>query len=170
MRVIRTELYFEDVDNEFKVVTGDYNVDFTFLPSHVVYPVDDVLMPIPHQADNRVDRFLDIIVQGVESREFDQRIFGDRIFNRHIVDFVNEQGVVIEKSPPEAIPFAALLKKASSVTIGTAMGAAVALDNPPLMFLTIPAEIIVVGSAVGVSKGLERGLAKKIERLMKRKS
>jgi hypothetical protein len=31
------------------------------------------------------------------------------------------------------------------------MGAAVAIDNPPLMFITIPAGIIVVGSAMGVN-------------------
>ena len=110
-----------------------------------------------------------MVVQGTEQRQFAERIYADAIVNRHIVDFVKNAGVVIEQSPPVAIPFASLLRKASSVTIGTMMGAAVAIDNPPLMFITIPAGIIVVGSAMGVSKGLERGLAKKIERLMKRK-
>lgn len=169
MRIIRTELYFNDVEHEYKIISDDYNIDFTFLPGEVVYPVDEMLTPIIQQASNRVDRFIDMVVQGTEQRQFAERIYADAIVNRHIVDFVKNAGVVIEQSPPEAIPFASLLRKASSVTIGTMMGAAVAIDNPPLMFITIPAGIIVVGSAMGVSKGLERGLAKKIERLMKRK-
>jgi hypothetical protein len=169
MRIIRTELYFNDVEHEYKIISDDYNVDFTFLPGEVAYPVDEILTPIIQQASNRIDRFIDMVVQGTVQRQFAERIYADTIINRHIVDFIKSAGVVIEQSPPEAIPFASLLRKASSVTIGTMMGAAVALDNPPLMFITIPAGIIVVGSAMGVSKGLERGLAKKIERLMKRK-
>jgi hypothetical protein len=169
MRVIRTELYNDEVSHEFKLVTTNLGIGCAwFNTGELAYPVLELVSPIAENASNEVDRFLDVIVQGSERRDFQERLYSANIVNRPIVDYLKyEFPIVVEQSPPLTITLAQLLKNASSTTIGTLLGVAAAGENYPLMFITVPAGIIVVGSAYGVSKGLEAGLAKRIEKLMK---
>jgi hypothetical protein len=76
---------------------------------------------------------------------------------------------VLEESPPYLVPLQFLVKQSPQIAIGTLIGAGAAGGSYPLMLLTVPAGIIVVGSAIGISKGLEKGLNKAIERLVQRK-
>jgi hypothetical protein len=168
MRVIRTELYNDDVQHEYKIVTSNLGVAFAwFKTGELAYPIDEIIVPIVHNASNEVPRFLDIVLQGVETRHFEKRLHDGRLFNKPIVDYLLDYPVVVERSPPEAIPFSTILKKSSSSVIGTLIGVAAARENTALLFVTVPAGIIVVGSAFGIAKGLERGLATRIEKLMK---
>jgi hypothetical protein len=82
--------------------------------------------------------------------------------------------IIIEESPPQAITLRALLAKAPGVAIGTlvgmtAPGMAAPGDATMLMLLTVPGGIVVCSSASGVSKALEKGLNKMVERLMEEK-
>jgi hypothetical protein len=168
MRVIRTELYNDDVQHEYKISTTNLGVSFAwFNMEELAYPIDEIITPIVHNASNEIPRFLDIILQGVETRDFEKRLHDGRLFNKPIVDYLMHYPVVVERSPPEAIPFGVILKNSSSSVIGTMIGVAAAHENTALLFVTVPAGIIVVGSAFGIAKGLERGLAGKIEKLMK---
>jgi hypothetical protein len=168
MRVIQTELYNDDVQHEYSVITSNLGVSFAwFNTGELAYPIDELIVPIVHKASNEIPRFLDIVLQGVETRDFEKRLHDGRVINKPIVDYLVNYPVIVEQSPPEAIPFSALLKKSSSSVIGTMIGVAAAHENTALLFVTVPAGIIVVGSAFGVAKGLERGLAHKIEKLMK---
>jgi hypothetical protein len=79
-----------------------------------------------------------------------------------IVQALLQQDIVLEKSPPYGEMISTVLGKTSSVTLGTLF--ATTLDTHSLiMALTIPAGVILMGSAIGISTGLQRGLAKRVE-------
>jgi hypothetical protein len=81
--------------------------------------------------------------------------------------YVLEQPVVIERSPPDALPFSGLLKKASGAFIGTYVGIKIGENTPLLLLLTVPGGIMIVSSAIGVSKALEKGFNKIVSRAFK---
>jgi hypothetical protein len=68
----------------------------------------------------------------------------------------------------QTFPFQSLVTKAPGIAIGTFSGIQAAGDLSPLMLLTVPGGILVVSSAIGISKALERGLNKKVEEFLKR--
>jgi hypothetical protein len=184
MRVIRTGLYFNDVESEYRslrqMLLGrassaknrniDYNVDFAWFNLSneglgsgdfiLNAPRDSFTEPFIADAKDRVPRFLDIVVQGSERRNFKNRILAERVVNREIVESILDSPIIIERLPQEAITFASILKGASSVTIGLIR---VATGHYPLMFVAIPMGVIVVGSAIGITKGLQNGLQKEVE-------
>ncbi|MDR3467374.1 MAG: hypothetical protein P4M07_15695 [Xanthobacteraceae bacterium] len=88
--------------------------------------------------------------------------------NPSAVAYVLDQLIVIENSPPEGVPFASLIKGASAATIGAYVGVHAA-DGNLLLFLTVPAGILVVGSAIAVTNAINQGLNKAVERISKRK-
>jgi hypothetical protein len=94
-------MYFEAVVHEYKIITGDYNADFAWFGGEHAHPVEQIISPIVQKAGNQVARFLDIVIQGVETREFEKRISDGRLLNRRIVDFLMEAPIIIERSPPE---------------------------------------------------------------------
>ena len=75
--------------------------------------------------------------------------------------------IVIENSPPDAVTFRSLLTKAPGVAIGTMVGMKAAGDTSLLILLTVPTGIVVCSSAIGVSKALEKGLNKVVEKVIK---
>ncbi|QDL99053.1 hypothetical protein FLL57_17865 [Rhodopseudomonas palustris] len=60
-----------------------------------------------------------------------------------------------------------MLAKAPGVAIGTMVGMKAAGDTSMLMLLTVPTGIVVCSSAIGVSKALEKGLNKAVEKIIK---
>ena len=89
------------------------------------------------------------------------------------VDEIMKLPVIIERSPPQAVRLTHLLsKKTAAPTIGLFLGYNLAAGNYPLMLFAVPFGIVLIGAAVGVSEGLQKGLARKIEQLImpKRKS
>ena len=91
-----------------------------------------------------------------------------RVANPAITDALLNTQVIYESSPPQLLPLREIAKGGAAVVIGTFIGYGVADGNYPLMFSTIPAGIIVIGSAIGISRGLENGLNKFIENLFKK--
>lgn len=83
-----------------------------------------------------------------------------------LVKRLARQRIIVERSPVESIPLRQLLKGSAAVVVGTFIGLGIAQDNPYLMLISIPGGIIAVGSAIGISRGLENGLNKAIEALI----
>ena len=73
---------------------------------------------------------------------------------------LQSDSVIVCQSPPEQLSLQSLAKLASSVAMGAWVGtqAASALGQPILMFLTVPAGMLIISAASGISKALENGL------------
>jgi len=111
-----------------------------------------------------VDLFL------IEAPEFEFDRPERSMKNADIVDYVINQPIVIERSPPFHISLKGLLTSTNlPVWIGTYMGWNVAPDHSPLLFITIPGGIIVITSATKLADALGAGLSKSVKRLFKAK-
>jgi hypothetical protein len=87
--------------------------------------------------------------------------------NPDVVDNVIWMDVILENSPPEAIPLSAILKsRATTLTIGTFTALAARYTHDPMLFITIPTGILVVGAAVALADGMKEGLNFSIRHLM----
>jgi hypothetical protein len=168
MRVIQTTLYFDD-DFYETLQSSKRNPGITFAWFKGGFKNDDVTALIRGDEINRrseeVRIFLLLALENRE-RQFSQRRHGP-LGNDGRANAIIAAPVVIENSPPESIPFSTLLRSASSAVVGTYIGVRIAGGSPALMLLTVPAGLLVVGSAMGVAKALEKGLNKKIQKLLK---
>jgi hypothetical protein len=185
MRVIRTEMYFDDSSvnaadahhrkrsmrrfNEkknhglaFAWFRNDGDDSFS-IKSHKWFEGKEIGI-------DQIDLALDLLLRDVDEFEITRMLSGESVRNPEIIDYVLQQSIILEHSPPVAIPFKNLLKKTNSaLLIGAYVGYASAGDNPALMILTVPGGIIVVGSALGVADAMAYGLNKQIKRLFDRK-
>jgi hypothetical protein len=87
-------------------------------------------------------------------------------FNISAITRLAEADVVVQRSPPLDIPLKGLLSKSASTVIGTYLGYAVAGDHTSLLLASVPGGIIVVGTAIGVSRALETGFAQLVRELL----
>jgi hypothetical protein len=74
--------------------------------------------------------------------------------------------VPFEQSPLAGEALANLLASGSGAGIGAGIGVMVAGGPTPLLFITVPAGIIICGSAKGIADGLAEGLRYRVRRLM----
>jgi hypothetical protein len=169
VRVIRTEFYFDkqDVIKLERDINPGIGVAFFNLDPEDHVPVEEFVnifkdFSVSAATPQAVMNFLDVSLRGlqVQDPEFsaDLSVFDD--LNSPITASVFESTVIIEQSPPMGIPFGELAKRSTALGIGTFIGFGLAAGSFPLMIITVPVGIIVVGAAVGVSKGLENGLDK----------
>jgi hypothetical protein len=176
MRVLRTEMYFPedqifDLNRRRTSHADNPGLGFAWLRTETrPHGIDEQLLE--HRWFDREQRvamgFLDYAIRGHE-RRFPSPNIGDfgSVLNPGIIRFVMDGEIVLENSPPEAVTFRSLLTKAPGVAIGTYVGMKAAGDTTMLMLLTVPTGIIVCSSAIGVSKALEKGLNKAVEKLIK---
>jgi hypothetical protein len=77
-----------------------------------------------------------------------------------IQSVLQEDVIVLEQSPPSLKSLFSILKEASGVTIGAYIGmaTAAAMGNPMLMFVTVPAGMLILGTTKAVASALEQGL------------
>lgn len=182
MRVIRTEMYFDDQSvngsnarRRFRsrgrfAEEKNHGIAFAWFRNDGDVPIN---IRNYKWFDGReievgqVSQALDVLLRDGDQREI-YRVGEptEKIQNPSVIDFIFGQDVVLEHSPPFAIPFKNLLEKTNSaVLIGAYVGYAMAGDDPLLMILTIPGGIIVVGSALGIADAMAYGLNKQIKRL-----
>jgi hypothetical protein len=96
------------------------------------------------------------------------KLLGDRVASQSIprtapiITMLLAERVVIENSPPVAETISHFLQHATSTSLGILIGTGLT-HNPLVMVITIPAGIILMGATLGITKGLERGLAKLVE-------
>lgn len=187
MRVIRTEMYFEEVNGLSRrrrrwarLGPEDRNpgLGFAWFHSDEVGPFDipnDKGFHVRELRVEQIDDALDMLLQDREwsDLELDLDRGGffprDGIQNADIVAYVHEQSIIIEQSPPVAVRFKELLKRTNApVYIGAYIGYAAAHEMPALMFVTVPLGIMVIGPAMGVSEALAAGLNRRIQRMFER--
>lgn len=178
MRVIRTEMYFDPVFVKGKlqknpgIDAGWFRVEDADPPTaDDIKGILDPKNPIirPKDAKEIFEIFIDLAIQNVPSPfANDVLLKGEwSVVNREVVLSVLNSEIVSEGSPLEWLPIEKL-KASAAVVIGTFIGYGVADGNYPLMFITIPAGIVVIGSAIGVSRGLENGLNQYIQGLFRK--
>lgn len=180
MRVIRTEIFFDEImevgAGATKSATLNPGVGIAFLQVKptISFRFDSILeKPIVYSAPNEreVRRFLDLSVRGIE-RSYGRpysKYWQDDVHNNSVVNYIMNANVVVEQSPPEWETFKALVSKSPGIGIGTFVGFQMAGPHTELMILTVPAGIIAVSSAIGVSEALKKGLNKKVDALFKGK-
>jgi hypothetical protein len=102
-------------------------------------------------------------VQVNEALKLLQRPTFDHL-NEHIAKSLLDSEIIFEQSPPAEKKLRELLKKSPGAVIGTFLGYnSVPPDHQLFMWLTIPAGIIVISSALGIGMGLYNGLSHWIE-------
>jgi hypothetical protein len=181
MRIIRTEMYFAEI-----VAVGQHikqearqnpGVGVAFLKLSEYQILAPVITPnellanvidIASASDQRVRQFIDLSLRGLEDsfRYQTSKFLVEPIRNPEAVDYVLAANIVIEQSPPDWALLKDLIKKSPGVAIGTYIGMQAAGQYPQLMYITVPAGIMVVSSAIGISKALAKGLNKKVEALL----
>jgi hypothetical protein len=176
MRVIRTEMFFDQISTGSRAsdaAKANPGVSVAFFGGAIErQPVLVELLFSRRQFvtsnnDPNIGKFLDFSLRGIENsfRFQSSRYLREGLRHQEEVRYILDANIVIEESPPHWETLKALLAKSSGVAIGTYAGIELAASNPELMIFTNPAGIVVVGSAIGVSKALAKGLNKKIASL-----
>lgn len=177
MRVVRTEMYFAE-DHIYGLNTRrtsharNPGLGFAWLRTgRPVHGIDEQLLEYRYfdRQEGAAMAFLDLAIRGYQGSQTiaqPDAYFG-ATYNQSIVQSVMDGDIIIENSPPEAVTFRGLLAKAPGVAIGTMVGMKAAGDTSMLMLLTVPTGIVVCSSAIGVSKALEKGLNKAVEKIIK---
>jgi hypothetical protein len=167
-RVIQTTMYLDEFYGVFALRGSRSNPGITFAWFKGEFRDDDSLQLVAGDEINRrsqeVRIFFELALTNTE-RQFEQRRYGP-LGNDGTINQIMDADVIVENSPPEAVPFSVLLRNASTAVVGTYIGVRIAGSNPVLMLLTVPAGLLVVGSAMGVAKALEKGLNKRVLRLL----
>jgi hypothetical protein len=152
IRVIRTEFYFD----RDKIAARDDGIS---IPA---FPGVSVAWFRKPDAEWSIDTHLQYDGSLVEVRTFLDAALYDvhplavpAVYNNEIVEFLLTQDIIIEHSPPEAVSLLTVLAHGTNISIGSYLGYAVSRGDIPLMFITIPAGVIVMGAAMGVSNGLK---------------
>jgi hypothetical protein len=170
-RVLQTEFVVErtevDLDSDppdypaiscawFKLDANEPSA-INIVPGMVIAKSVQSLAPIIE--DPTIDQIESFIGQSFQDLEYD----GHQVFNfssnEKLVDWFLEQTMVIEESPPRAEPIRKLIGAGSVMSIGAMVGYSIApATYPILLFITIPAGMIVIGSAAGIAVGMQHGL------------
>jgi hypothetical protein len=162
MRVIRTELYFSGSD--LKRIGGSRlkstNVSFAWLNDVDVEALELGRHPAirPEQVPSVIDH---ILRQEPLTDE-------PRILNEGMVYGVMRSEIVIEQSPPEWETLANILRAGIKGGGTVAVSLIVALKGDPLLFITVPSALLLIGAAKGTSKWLEQNIPKMLSKATRR--
>jgi hypothetical protein len=180
LRVIRTELYFDPLKIKWsraELVFGNPGISMAFFRCHPeAIDWQDALRDVlssplsvfAHEPLHIVRAFIDAALQREPFNAYGYQTPVES--NRTIVDEILREPIIIENSPPEGVPFQQLFSGASIASIGTYVGLR-GLEGGPLLFLAVPAGILVVGAAISISRAIDKGLNHAMERaIMKTKS
>jgi hypothetical protein len=190
MRVIKTEMYFDDIDlpdNLTQPKNPGICVAWIKAPDDdaVPEPSDFRALQLAGDEDPFPLTFQVVTVIPPAAAETFSFLANFALWNTSIVEavanptigfknadiarFLADAEIIIERSPPEAVPLSVLLARGGPITIGTFIGLGAAIDHPLVAFVTVPAGIIIISSAVGIAKAFEAGLNKAISRLFEQK-
>lgn len=88
------------------------------------------------------------------------------LYNRQFSNFILDSDIVYESSPPKGIQVRQIIKSATGAGIGLYLG----INGPsePLLFVSVPFGVILMGSAFGVAKAFEKGINRVVERKFKK--
>jgi hypothetical protein len=180
MRIIRTEYYFPELDLG-KELNRKPDIQHKKMPGYSIVwfranknnPTDvSSLISITLEGDHLTKEDFRIVISnsiveslagvvGVPKSDMQiRRIFADAA--QEVID----GGFVIERSPPEMLSFSALIAKVSPVAFGVYVGWITDSIDRPLLIVSIPAGIVLMGAAAGVARGLNDGLHIRISDLI----
>jgi hypothetical protein len=164
-RVIRTELHFNPSELTSKqLLTRDPHVAMAWIQHKGPLPLfEDASKgdPAKQIGEYQVKEFLSATIQGrdLTPASWKSRQHYDVLPNLGAVDNVFYQEILIEQSPAEPISFVTLLKTAGpGVAIGTFAGVKAA--GGLLLLVTVPAGIILVGTAIILTEVLSKLIPK----------
>jgi hypothetical protein len=189
-RVIRTELYFDPFEIEWRLperVIGNPGISILFYrgdPSNLKEKTMQMGFAHPHlnllrysemffpflppppeeMSETDVRAFLDIALQNDTYGFYRGQRQTYTELNAALIDQIFQAPIIIERSPPETIAFHQLLTKPSVLVVGTFLGLQIS-GLTELLFLTAPAGIIVVGSAIAITRAIDRGLNHYVDRI-----
>lgn len=115
---------------------------------------NDVNLAVDHFLRNSSDRYFSSMEQSIK--------------NPDLVKDVLNQDIVIERSPPSHINFSQAINKSNAaVVIGTYIGSSGSDMHGLILFASVPAGIIVAGSAIGIASALQNGLSSAVSRVFR---
>ncbi|WP_316197113.1 hypothetical protein [Bradyrhizobium sp. SZCCHNS3014] len=166
MRVIQTTAYVSD-DTRRQRDEDEYAPAVTFAWFRNPHPNQPYFDGLPEALnEDPVDWLIGAQFSGRPEDMFRDALgapFSNPAYSEREITALWNFPIIIEQSPPTEISFAALLKHSPIFAMGAFIGTHVAEGyNPVLMFVAVPAGIVIVGAASGISKGLEEGLHKRI--------
>jgi len=173
MRVIRTELSYQaeelqnpkDIENELGVSIAWGQVNG--MPDNVSGILNELITDGVVRETFEIDdykRFLDDTLRGATFRPTQPGTFAfplSILNDPTTVHQILNEPVVIEQSPPTVEPFSGLLAKATPLAGGLFLGVKMA-SGDLVMMITIPVGILLVGTAVAVTKAIEAGLMRAV--------
>jgi len=182
MRVVRTEYYFDkyqvDWNGDFASATENPNIAFAWIVADA--PVGAADVPNFHVVDSSpvskledeerenlvrcMNMFLTSKSDGAAKLAPLSEQHSPSSANRQLIEECLASNVVIEQSPIEELSIKQLLARATSWSLGTYLGEVAVGSSPALLVITLPLGVIIMGTAAGISKGLEAGLHRAIER------
>jgi hypothetical protein len=173
LRVIRTELYFNPLEIKWQfpeLIVSNPGISAAFFRCDPrAFEFERVISSIIFhttggRAAREVGAFLDTALQNAPFPT-EPHLPLYRVLNVGPIEKIHNSEIIIEHSPPEGIPFHKLLSGASIVTAGTYVGVgALGAGGGPLLFLTVPVGILVVGAAVVMLHVIDKGLIRRMER------
>jgi hypothetical protein len=161
MRIIRTEAYF-DLDQSYSRQHENPGVAFAFFRGdsgafpYNALPIVESVYP---GRDINIRAFLEVALRGGSYDGPADRLAGS--LNPLIIDALLQTEVVLESSPPFTERFEKLVSTAPIAVVGTYVAANLPAD--PLLLLTVPTGILLVGASVAISRAFERGLHRLID-------
>jgi hypothetical protein len=182
MRIIRTEYYFDkfqvDWKGDFASAAENPNIAFAWIIADAPVAAADVpnfhvvdSSPVSKLEDEEREnliRCMNVFLTSKSDGMVNAVPFSDQQTpspaNRQLIEECLESTVVIEQSPIEELSMQQLVARATSWSLGTYLGVTAAASSPALAVITIPLGVIIMGTAAGISRGLEAGLHRAIER------
>jgi len=137
----------------------DYRVFFERLDAEVVIEKMDERTAIRNLAASLYCEDFDHFRFIIESEEIPEEVtfFAHELYLTPVIPF--------ENSPLSNESIGTIVKTGSVVSIGSTIGFLV-VGTSPLLFVAVPAGIIIVGAAAGIGRGLEEGLRDKIKNMI----
>ena len=85
------------------------------------------------------------------------------------IDTITNTAIPIENSPLSGETLFQIFNRGGAVGVGSLVAFQVFGPSSPILFLAVPGSIVLIGVAIGLAKGFENGLAKKVYSLIQRR-
>ena len=152
-------------EDEFRGILRDFGIkeDITFIEPH------QLVAAVVFCLNSSNDEFQKA-VGGMKPTDIDFKL--EKYARQDLIQFaehlVLSPVVPVRRNPLNLESLGSVITTASGVGLGAFAGFIVA-GGTPLIFVTVPAGMIIFGAAAGVAKGLEKGLAARISKWIKGK-
>jgi hypothetical protein len=169
MRVIRTELFLPAdtlLRGEGRSRLKSTNISIAWINEPDQRIPSATARPISKDETPFVIDF--ILRQEPPDWRFSDTIENRKVLNNWLVERVLATEVVIEQSPPEWETLSNILKSGIKGSGTVALSVYVALSGDVMLFVTLPAALLIVGAAKGTSKWLEQTIPKMLNKSTRR--